>query len=313
MIRLILMRLAAVLPVMLVVATFVFLLLRLSPGDPALVIAGEQASAEQIAQIRRDLGLDRTLPAQYLAWLSHMVQGDFGVSALSGQPVLALIADRVEPTLVLALVTIIVTVVVAVPLGAVAAWHHGGWRDRIVMTLAVIGFSVPSFVIGYTLILVFALRADLLPVQGYVSPFDDPLASLHHLVLPAATLSIVFMALISRVTRASTLEILGEDFIRTARAKGGPEKRILWRHALPNAAVPVVTVIGLGIASLISGVVVTESVFNIPGLGRLTMDAILGRDYSVVQGLILVFSLTYVLINLAIDIVYLIVDPRIRY
>lgn len=313
MIRLIFMRFLAAVPVMLVVATFVFLLLRLSPGDPALVIAGEQASREQVEQIRRDLGLDQSLPVQYATWLSQMAKGDFGISSLSRQPVLELIADRVEPTVVLAVVTIVVTVIVAVPLGAIAAWNHGGWRDRMVMTLAVIGFSVPSFVIGYTLILLLALKADLLPVQGYVSPFEDPWASLRHLVLPAITLSVVFMALISRVTRASTLEILGEDFIRTARAKGGREKRILWKHALPNAAVPVVTVIGLGIASLISGVVVTESVFNIPGLGRLTMDAILGRDYPVVQGLILVFSLTYVLINLAIDIIYLIVDPRIRY
>lgn len=313
MIRLIFMRLLAAIPVMLVVATFVFLLLRLSPGDPALVIAGEQASAAQVEQIRQDLGLDQSLPVQYGKWLSQMVQGDFGVSALSRQPVLDLIADRVEPTVVLALVTIIVTVLVAVPLGAIAAWNHGGWRDRAVMTMAVIGFSVPSFVIGYTLILLLALKADLLPVQGYVSPFENLWLSLRHLILPAVTLSVVFMALISRVTRASTLEVLSEDFIRTARSKGGREKRILWKHALPNAAVPVVTVIGLGIASLISGVVVTESVFNIPGLGRLTMDAILGRDYPVVQGLILVFSLTYVLINLAIDILYLIVDPRIRY
>lgn len=311
--RLILMRLLAAVPVMLVVATFVFLLLRLSPGDPALIIAGEQASTAQIEQVRRELGLDRSLPVQYVTWLSQMAQGNFGVSVLSRQPVLELIADRVEPTVVLALLTIIVTVAVAVPMGAIAAWHHGGWRDRMVMTLAVVGFSVPSFVIGYTLILFLSLNFDLFPVQGYISPFDAPLTSLRHLALPAATLSIVFMALISRVTRSSTLEVLGEDFIRTARAKGGVEKRILWRHALPNAAVPVVTVIGLGIASLISGVVVTESVFNIPGLGRLTMDAILGRDYPVVQGLILVFSLTYVLINLVIDIVYLIVDPRIRY
>ncbi|MDP3340597.1 ABC transporter permease [Frigidibacter sp.] len=313
MIRLIVLRLLAAVPVMLVVATFVFLLLRLSPGDPALVVAGEQATPEQVEQIRRDLGLDRSLPVQYVTWLSQMAQGNFGASTLSGQPVLDLIADRVEPTLVLALVTIVVTVVIAVPLGAIAAWHHDGWRDRMVMTLAVVGFSVPSFVIGYTLMQLLALKANLLPVQGYISPFDDPLQSLKHLVLPAATLAIVFMALISRVTRASTLEILGEDFIRTARAKGGNENRILWKHALPNAAVPVVTVIGLGIASLISGVVVTESVFNIPGLGRLTIDAILGRDYPVVQGLILVFSLTYVFINLLIDITYLIVDPRIRY
>jgi len=313
MLRLIFMRLLSAIPVMLVVATFVFFLLRLSPGDPAMVIAGDQASAEQIEYIRRELGLDRSLPAQYVTWMSQMLQGNFGVSTLSRQPVRDLIMDRVEPTAVLTVATIIMTVLIAVPMGAIAAWHHRGWRDRIVMTLAVIGFSVPSFVIGYVLILFMSMKLNLLPVQGYISPFAASIDSLRHLILPATTLSIVFMALISRVTRASTLEILSEDFIRTARAKGGREKRILWKHALPNAAVPVITVIGLGIASLISGVVVTESVFNIPGLGRLTMDAILGRDYPVVQGLILVFSLTYVLINLAIDIIYLVVDPRIRY
>lgn len=313
MLRLIFMRLLAAIPVMLVVATFVFLLLRLSPGDPALVIAGEQATPEQVELVRKELGLDRSLPVQYVTWISQMAQGNFGISTLSRQPVSELILDRLEPTLVLALVTIVLTVVIAVPLGAIAAWNHGKIKDRVVMTLAVVGFSVPAFVIGYCLVLFFAIKLDLFPVQGYVSPFEDPLAAVRHLALPATTLSIVFIALISRVTRASTLEILSEDFMRTARAKGGPEKRLLWKHALPNAAVPVVTVIGLGIASLISGVVVTESVFNIPGLGRLTMDAILGRDYPVVQGLILVFSLTYVFINLAIDVIYLLVDPRIRY
>lgn len=311
--RLILMRLLAAIPVMLVVATFVFLLLRLSPGDPAIVIAGEHASQQQIEGVRKALGLDQSLAVQYVLWLSQMASGDFGSSVLSRQPVLSLIADRLEPTLVLATVTIILTVLLAVPMGAVAAWNRDGWRDRVVMTFAVIGFSVPSFVIGYTLVLLLSINMGLLPVQGYVSPFSNLWESARHLILPAITLSIVFMALISRVTRASVLEILGEDFIRTARAKGGREKRILWKHALPNAAVSIVTVIGLGIATLISGVVVTESVFNIPGLGRLTIDAIQGRDYPVVQGLILVFSFVYVLINLAIDIIYLIVDPRIRY
>lgn len=313
MLRLIAMRVASAAPVMLVVATIVFLLLRLSPGDPAVVLAGDSATPEAIAQIRQDLGLDRPLPVQYLTWLGELARGQLGMSILSKIPVLDLILDRLEPTLVLALSAIVLTILVAVPLGAIAAWRHNSWIDRAVMTMSVLGFSVPAFVIGYILILVFAVWTDVLPVQGYVSPFEDPVAALRHLTLPSLTLALVFMALISRVTRSSILEILGEDFIRTARAKGNIERRILWKHALPNAAIPIITVIGLGMALLIGGVVVTESVFNLPGIGRLTIDAILARDYPVVQGLILFFALVYVVVNLLIDIAYVIVDPRIRY
>jgi peptide/nickel transport system permease protein len=313
MLRLILTRIAAAVPVVLVVATLVFLLLRLSPGDPATIIAGDAASPEVIASVRSQLGLDRPLIVQYVTWLGEMARGHLGVSILSQQPVAAMIHDRLEPTLVLAASAILLTVLFAVPLGALAAWHHNSWLDRAVMALSVIGFSVPGFVIGYVMILVLAIWADIFPVQGYVSPFQDPLAALRHLVLPSLALAMVFMALIARVTRSSVLEVLGEDFIRTARAKGNVESRVLWRHALPNAAVPVITVIGIGIAMLISGVVVTESVFNIPGIGRLTIDAILSRDYPIVQGLILFFALVYVGINLLIDIAYVIVDPRIRY
>lgn len=300
-------------PVMLVVATIVFLLLRLSPGDPALIIAGETAGPEALARIRTEMGLDRPLIVQYFSWLAAIARGDLGLSILSKIPVLSLIFDRLEPTLVLALSAIVITVVIAVPLGAIAAWRHNSWIDRAVMMLSVVGFSVPAFVIGYILILFLSVKADIFPVQGYVSPFEDPLAALRHLVLPSLTLALVFMALISRVTRSSLLEVLGEDFVRTARAKGNVERRVLWRHALPNAAVPIITVIGLGIALLISGVVVTESVFNLPGVGRLTIDAILARDYPVVQGLMLFFALIYVGVNLLIDIAYVIVDPRIRY
>ncbi|CEJ13133.1 Dipeptide transport system permease protein DppB [bacterium YEK0313] len=313
MLRLIALRIAMAVPVMLVVATIVFLLLRLSPGDPALVIAGETAGPEALARIRTDMGLDRPLAVQYLAWLSEIARGHLGMSILSKIPVLSLIFDRLEPTLVLAASAILITVLVAVPLGAIAAWRHNSWVDRAVMMLSVVGFSVPAFVIGYILILLLAVKADIFPVQGYVSPFEDPLAALRHLALPSLTLALVFMALIARVTRSSLLEVLGEDFVRTARAKGNIERRVLWRHALPNAAVPIITVIGLGIALLISGVVVTESVFNIPGVGRLTIDAILARDYPVVQGLMLFFALIYVGVNLMIDIAYVIVDPRIRY
>jgi peptide/nickel transport system permease protein len=313
MLRLIGHRVAATVPVVLIVATVVFLLLRLSPGDPTTILAGDNATPEIVAGLRADLGLDRPLPLQYLIWLEEMGRGNFGTSILSKQPVMGMIRDRLEPTLVLGLCAILVTVVIAVPLGAVAAWKRGTWVDRVVMAFSVMGFSVPAFVIGYLLILGFSISANVLPVQGYVSPFVDLPEALLHLVLPSLTLATVFVALIARITRSSVLEILGEDFIRTARAKGSSEKRLLWRHALPNAAVPIVTVIGLGIALLISGVVVTESVFNIPGIGRLTIDAILARDYPVVQGLILFFSFIYVGINLLIDIAYVIVDPRIRY
>ncbi|TCR65536.1 ABC transporter permease [Bosea sp. BK604] len=313
MLRLIALRIAMAVPVMLVVATIVFLLLRLSPGDPALIIAGESAGPEALARIRSQMGLDQPLVVQYFTWLAAIARGDLGFSILSKVPVLSLIFDRLEPTLVLALSAILITVVIAVPLGAVAAWRHNSWIDRAVMMLSVVGFSVPAFVIGYILILLLSVKADLFPVQGYVSPFEDPLAALRHLALPSLTLALVFMALISRVTRSSLLEVLGEDFVRTARAKGNVERRVLWRHALPNAAVPIITVIGLGIALLISGVVVTESVFNLPGVGRLTIDAILARDYPVVQGLMLFFALIYVGVNLLIDIAYVIVDPRIRY
>lgn len=313
MVRLVALRIAMAVPVMLVVATIVFLLLRLSPGDPALIIAGETAGPEALARIRAEMGLDRPLLVQYVSWLGSIASGDLGMSILSKIPVIHLILDRLEPTLILALSAIVITVVIAVPLGAVAAWRHNSWIDRFVMMLSVVGFSVPAFVIGYILILVVSVQANVLPVQGYVSPFDDPVAAARHLILPSITLALVFMALIARVTRSSVLEVLGEDFVRTARAKGNVERRVLWRHALPNAAVPIITVIGLGIAMLISGVVVTESVFNLPGVGRLTIDAILARDYPVVQGLMLFFALIYVAVNLLIDIAYVIVDPRIRY
>ncbi|MGH6861030.1 MAG: ABC transporter permease [Phyllobacterium sp.] len=313
MLRLIALRLISSVPVMLIVAVIVFLLLRLSPGDPATIMAGDSASPDTIETLRVQMGLDQPLPVQFLTWIAGIVQGDFGQSILSRMPVSALIADRLEPTLVLALCAIVITVAVAVPLGALAAWHHNSWIDRVVMTLSVLGFSIPAFVVAYLLMLFFSIQAGLLPVQGYVSPFSDFGGALRHLILPSLTLALVFMALIARVTRSSLLEVLNQDFVRTAKAKGNPAFRTLWRHALPNAAVPIITVIGLGIAMLISGVVVTESVFNIPGIGRLTIDAILARDYPVVQGLMLFFALIYVGVNLLIDIAYIIVDPRIRY
>jgi peptide/nickel transport system permease protein len=306
-------RILATIPVMGVVATIVFLLLRLAPGDPAAILAGDVASPEQIAAIRTRLGLDQPILVQFVEWIGRLLSGDLGTSIISNQPVSRLIGERLEPTLALAATTIVFAVIVAVPLGVISAWRHGTWIDRGVMALSVLGFSVPVFVLGYLWIFGVAMQLQWLPVQGYVSFRQGLWPFLERLILPTLTLSVIYIALIARITRASMLEVLGEDYIRTAHAKGVGERAVLTRHALRNAAVPIVSVIGLGIALLISGVVITESVFNLPGLGRLTVDAVLARDYPVIQGVILLFSAIYILINLAVDVSYTIFDPRIRY
>ncbi len=306
-------RLLATIPVLLVVSLLVFLMLRLTPGDPAAVMAGDAASTEQFAQIRTGLGLDRSIPEQYAIWFGNVLRGDLGQSFYYKTGVATLIGQRLEPTLSLALITITLAVLVAVPLGVLAAWRFGGWLDRALMGFSVLGFSIPIFVLAYLLIWLVSLKLGWLPVQGYKRLADGPGLWLYHLTLPAITLSVIYIALIARVTRASVLETLGEDYIRTARAKGLPESTVLLRHALANAAVPIVTVIGIGIALLIGGVVVTESVYAIPGLGRLTVDAVLARDFPTIQGVILLFSFAYVMINLLVDLSYLFFDPRIRY
>ncbi|MCY4458793.1 MAG: ABC transporter permease [Albidovulum sp.] len=308
------MRVLSTIPVMAVVALFVFVLLRLAPGDPAAVIAGDYATAEDVERIRQQLGLADSVFVQFLRWLGGLMQGDLGTSIFSNRPVTELIGQRLEPTLLLALTTIVFSVAVAVPLGTLAAYRAGSAVDRVVMLFSVGGFSVPVFVLGYILIYTMSMSLKILPVQGYKSPFEDGIGPfLMHITLPTVTLSVIFIALISRMTRASVLEVLEEDYIRTARAKGQSEFRILLRHALRNAAVPIVTVIGIGIALLIGGVVVTESVYNIPGLGRLVLDAVLARDYPIIQGLMLFFSFIYIIINLIIDLSYTFFDPRIRY
>src|SRR5579863_784723 len=306
-------RLLATIPVMAVVAVFVFLLLHLAPGDPAAIIAGDYAQPADIARIRTELGLDQPIYVQFWRWLWSLLHGNLGVSIFSGLPVTRLIAQRLQPTLAIASGTIVMAVAIAVPLGVIAAWKAGSWIDRLVMVFAVLGFSIPVFVIGYIFIYAFAIALPLFPVQGY-APLDRGLGPfLHTIFLPCFVLAILYAALIARITRASVLEILTEDYIRTAHAKGLSARAVLFGHALRNAAVPIATVIGVGVALLLGGVVVTESVFNIPGLGRLTVDAILHRDYPVIQGLILVFSLIYVGINLLVDLSYAVFDPRIRY
>jgi len=306
-------RVLATIPVMGVVATIVFLLLRLAPGDPAAILAGDAASPEHIAEIRARLGLDQPILVQFAEWIGRLLHGDLGTSIISNQPVTTLIGQRLEPTLALATTTILFAVIVAVPLGVLSAWRHGTWIDRGVMTLSVLGFSIPVFVLGYLWIFAVAMQLQWLPVQGYVSFRQGFWPFLERLILPTLTLSVIYIALIARITRASVLEVLGEDYIRTAHAKGVGERAVLTHHALRNAAVPIVSVIGIGIALLISGVVITESVFNLPGLGRLTVDAVLARDYPVIQGVILLFSAAYILINLAVDVSYTIFDPRICY
>lgn len=309
----ILRRLFATIPIMAIVAVFVFMLLHLSPGDPAVIIAGDFATEDQVDKIREQLGLNDPLYIQFGGWLINLLQGDMGQSIYSGLPVTKLIGQRVEPTLMLTLCTMIIAISLAIPLGVIAAWKVGTWIDRAVMTLAVFGFSVPVFVIGYLLILGGSRKLGWFPVQGYTSIFESVPGFLSHITLPALALGAVYMALIARMTRATMLEVLNEDYVRTAYAKGLATRKVLVKHALKNAMVPISTTIGLGVALLIGGVVVTESVFAIPGLGRLTVDAVLRTDYPVIQGVILVFSFTYVLLNLLIDLTYVLFDPRIRY
>ena len=306
-------RLLAVVPVLAFVAVFVFALLQLTPGDPAAVLAGDYATPEQIAAIRTQLGLDRPVLTQFFTWLGNVLTGDLGVSIYSGKEVSQLIGQRIEPTLVLTVLTIVIAVCTAIPLGALAAYRAGGWLDRVVMSVAVAGYSTPVFVVGYLLVYIFSMQLQWFPTQGYVPLAESLAGCLRSVCLPALTLAFLYMGLIARVTRASVLEVLSEDYIRTARAKGLRQPQVLVRHALKNAAIPIVTVVGIGIAALLGGVVVTETVFNIPGLGRLAADAISRRDYPIVQALILLFAATYAAINLLVDLGYLLFDPRIRY
>lgn len=306
-------RLASTILVMTLVGIFVFLLLHLSAGDPAAIIAGDYATPQQIAAIRLRLGLDDPLLVQFGRWAFRVVQGDLGVSIFSSTPVSTLMLQRLEPTLSLAVLTMAFAVSIAVTLGVLAAWKAGRPVDRLLMGFSVLGFSMPAFVVGYGLIYIFAIELRWLPVQGYRSIFDGIGPWFLHLVLPTVTLGLAYIALIARMTRASMQEVLEEDYIRTANAKGVPARTMLMKHALKNAGVPIITVIGIGVALLIGGVVITETVFNIPGIGRLVVDAISKRDYPIIQGVILVFSGVYVLINLAVDLSYSLIDPRIRH
>jgi len=306
-------RVLSTIPVLGMVALLIFLMLRLTPGDPAAVLAGDNGTPQQIEEIREALGLNEPIHKQFAIYIYDILRGDLGESYFFKKQVTDLITQRVGATLSLAIMTLIITLAVAIPMGVIAAYKRGSWIDQIVMGFSVMGFSVPVFVLGYLLIYVFAIEFRWFPVQGYKPLTDGLWPFLHRMILPGITLSVIYIALIARITRASVLDILGEDYIRTAYAKGLTNRVVLMRHALRNAAVPIVTVIGIGIALLIGGVVVTETVFNVPGLGRLTVDAVLGRDYPTVQALILVFSFVYVVINLLVDLTYSFLDPRIKY
>lgn len=306
-------RLVAALPVMLFVALFVFGLLYLAPGDPAALMAGDQATPADIARIRATLNLDDPFPVRFGNWVWSLLHGDLGLSIFTNQPVAGMILQRLEPTYLLMLMTLVISVAFALPIGVIAAWKHNSASDRLVMIFAVLSFSLPSFVVGYLLAFIFGLTLRWLPVQGYVPLSNGLWPAIRSLILPAIALGSVYIGLLARITRATMLEVLAQDYVRTARAKGVEELRILFKHALKNCSVPIITTIGSGVALLIGGAIVTETVFTIPGLGRLTVDAILRRDYPVIQGVILLFSFMYVLVNLLVDMLYTVFDPRIRY
>lgn len=305
-------RVISTIPVLVIVAVVVFFVLRLAPGDPAAVIAGDGASIEQVEKVRVLLGLDKSIFEQFIRWAGQVLRGDLGTSIFTNKSVTELIGQRVEPTLALTVLTMLISSVFGVGLGMLAAARAGTWLDNALILLAVAGFSVPVFVVGYALVFVFAINLGWFPVQGY-APLAEGLGPfLRHLVLPSVTLSFIYIALISRITRATVLDILAQDYIRTAYAKGFGDRDVFTKHVLRNAAVPITTVIGIGVALMIGGVVVTESVFNIPGMGRLVVDAIGRRDYPVIQGVTLVFAGAYVFLNFVVDLLCGVFDPRVR-
>ncbi len=309
----ILRRILATIPVMLIVAVLVFVLLQIAPGDPADLLSNENTPEEQVQKIRERMGLDRPIPVQLFFWLRNLLQGDLGNSVFSNKPVAGLLAQRAIPTVSLAVLIEIVAIGLGVPLGTIAAWKQGSLFDRAIMIFASLSFAVPGFFLGFIVIWVFALKVPILPAGGYVPPSEDLFTFFKHLVLPSVAAGLIVMALITRMTRSSVLEVLREDYVRTARAKGLSENAVLIRHALKNAALPIITVIGLGLAGLLSGVVVIEQVFAIPGFGRLMVDGIVKRDYPIIQGAILVTAAIFVLVNLLIDASYALFDPKIRY
>jgi peptide/nickel transport system permease protein len=306
-------RVLAVIPVMLVVATVTFVLIHLAPGDPASIIAGPDATPDNVARLRHQLGLDESLPAQLFRWYARLLRGDLGDSIFLRRPVTEAIVERLEPTVLLTSWATLIAVLLGVPAGIVSARYHNSAVDQSFMGLALVGLSIPNFLLGLLMILVFGVWLRWLPVAGYV-PLDMGLwPNTRSLLMPAVSLGLVQSALIARITRSSMLDVLREQYILASRAKGLAERAVVYKHALKNAIIPTLTVIGITFAILVGGAVVIETVFNIPGLGRLIISAVLRRDYPVIQGVVLVIAVTYTLINLAVDLVYLTLDPRIRY
>ncbi|MGD9890770.1 MAG: ABC transporter permease [Dehalococcoidia bacterium] len=306
-------RLLASVPVIVVVVTVAFALLHLAPGDPALLAAGDRASPEQVEETRHALGLNRPLHVQFALWSRRALQGDLGRSVFSHEPVTDLIAQRIQPTVAVGLLALVGGIVIGVPLGGLAAWRRGSWIDRGTMVFATLGYGIPSFWLGYILIYIFTLTLSLLPPAGYEPLSAGVVPFLRSVILPSATIAFGIAGLLARMTRTAMLEVLGQDYVRTARSKGMTEHAVLLRHAAKNAALPVMTVIGISVAYVLAGVAVVETVFAIPGLGRLFVEGALSRDYPVVQGTILITGMLLVTINLLVDLSYGWFDPRIRF
>lgn len=310
--RFLLNRLAGACVVLAIVAVMVFLLTRMASGDPVALLLGDQATVEDIAQARTQYGLDKPLPTQFALWVGELFKGNLGQSLFLQMPVAQALLERAEPTLFLALFAVSIAALIGVPCGMAAAIWRGSFADQALSGMAMLGASIPSFWMGLLLIQFFAVHLGWFPASGYGDPGMDLGQRLYHLALPAMVLGMLNSALIIRFTRASMLDILGEDYVRTARAKGLPERVVIVQHVLRNALVPIITVLGLTTALMIGGTVVTETVFNLPGVGNLVVRAVLRRDYPVIQGTLLVIAAIYVLINLMIDLLYTVVDPRIR-
>lgn len=299
--------------VILIVLTIAFIIVRLAPGDPAALMLGPDASPQDAADLRAKLGLDRPIIIQYLTFAGNALRGDLGTSIFFNRPVLEVLAGRAEPTIFLALMSLAIALVIATPIGIYAAYRRGSWLDQSAITTAMLAASVPSFWTGLMFQRYLATDLGWFPASGYGGPDADFFTRMGHLLLPSIVLGIVNSALILRFTRASMLDILDEDYIRTARSKGMGERRVILRHALKNAGIPIITVVGLTFALLVSGAVVTERVFNIPGMGNLVVSAVLRRDYPIIQGTLIVVASLYVVINLLTDLLYLVVDKRVKY
>jgi peptide/nickel transport system permease protein len=306
-------RLASLVPILFGTSLVSFLLIRLVPGDPAMALLGMEADDAALAALRHKLALDQSLPLQYASWLGNILTGDFGRSIQGGRDVLPLLGSALVPTALLSVAALAISLVISIPAGIVAATRRNSAADYVASLLSLCGLSLPSFWLGILLILLFSITLPILPASGYVSPLVDPVGFLRHLILPALTLGAALAAATMRMTRAAMLEVLRADYIRTARAKGISPRRVIWRHALGNAQIPIVTLLGIQMGQLLGGVVITETVFSWPGIGKLTVDAIFARDYPVVQGAVLLTATLFVLINLATDLVYTVIDPRVRY